>query len=101
MGVSTDDVESHAKWKQELQIPHLLLADTQHEVAERYGVWVQKTMMGKTHWGVARTTFVIDERGTVAKVFSAVKVQGHSKEVLEALKQMTETGKRGNGETRQ
>jgi len=93
-------VESHAKWKRELQIPHLLLADTKHEVAERYGVWVQKTMMGKTHWGVARTTFVIDEGGKVAKVFASVKVQGHSQEVLAALKQMTETGKRGNGETR-
>lgn len=89
--MSTDSVESHAKWKQELQIPHPLLADTKHEVAERYGVWVQKTMMGKTHWGVARTTFVIDERGKVAKVFSNVKVQGHSVAVLEALKQLTET----------
>jgi len=79
-------VESHAKWKRELQIPHLLLADTKHEVAERYGVWVQKTMMGKTHWGVARTTLVIDERGKVAKVFSSVKVQGHSADVLAALK---------------
>lgn len=84
--MSTDSVESHAKWKQELQIPHLLLADTKHEVAEQYGVWVQKTMMGKTHWGVARTTFIIDERGTVAKVFPGVKVQGHSAEVLAALK---------------
>jgi len=79
-------VDSHAKWKRELQIPHLLLADTKHEVAERYGVWVQKTMMGKTQWGVARTTFVIDARGKVAKVFSSVKVQGHSADVLAALK---------------
>ena len=84
--MSTDTVDSHAKWKGELQIPHPLLADTRHEVAERYGVWVQKTMMGKTHWGVARTTFIIDERGKVAKVFPGVKVQGHSAEVLAALK---------------
>lgn len=78
-------MDSHAKWKRELQIPHPLLADTEHEVAERYGVWVQKSMMGKTYWGVARTTFVIDERGKVAKVFPNVKVQGHSQEVLQAL----------------
>ena len=98
--MSTDTVDSHAKWKWDLQIPHALLADTRHEVAERYGVWVEKTMMGKTHWGVARTTFIIDQRGTVAKVFPGVKVQGHSAEVLAALRQMTGTGKRGNGETR-
>ena len=86
LGVSTDSVESHAKWKRELRIPHLLLADAKHEVAERYGVWVQKTMMGKTHLGVARTTFVIDERGKVAKVFANVTVKGHSQEVLATLK---------------
>src|SRR2546428_14184816 len=101
MGVSADSVESHAKWKRELQIPHLLLADTKHEVAERYGVWVQKTMMGKTHWGVARTNFVIDEGGKGAKGVASVKVQGHSQGGLAALQQMTGTGEPGNRETRE
>lgn len=86
LGVSPDTVESHAKWRRKLEIPHPLLSDTEHRAAEAYGVWVEKTTMGRTHMGVARTTFLIDEKGTVVKVFPKVKVQGHSAEVLEALK---------------
>jgi peroxiredoxin Q/BCP len=88
LGVSSDTVESHAKWKRKLAIPHPLLADTAHTAADAYGVWVEKSTMGRTHWGVARTTFLIDERGTVAKVFSKVKVQGHSDEVLGVLREL-------------
>ncbi len=84
--MSPDDVASHAKWRQKLKIPHPLLADTEHAAAEQYGVWVQKSMMGKSYWGVARTTVIIDEQGKVAKVFPNVKVQGHSAEVLAALR---------------
>jgi len=79
-------VDSHTRWKEKLRIPHPLLADTDHAVAERYGVWVEKSMAGKTYWGVARTTFIIDEQGRIAKVFPGVKVQGHSQEVLAALR---------------
>jgi peroxiredoxin Q/BCP len=86
LGVSTDTVESHARWKRKLEIPHPLLADPDHAVAEAYGVWVEKSTMGRTYMGVARTTFLIDERGTVRKVFPQVKVQGHSAEVLAALR---------------
>lgn len=88
--MSTDTVESHAKWKHKLSIPHPLLADVDHEVAEQYGVWVEKTTSGRTYWGVARTTFLIDEGGKVFKVFPKVQVQGHSKEVLEALNARSE-----------
>ncbi len=98
--MSTDTVESHARWKEKLRIPHPLLADTDHAVANRYGVWAEKSMMGKTYWGVARTTFIIDEHGTIVKVFPKVQVSGHSAAVLEALKQLTETRKRGSEETR-
>jgi thioredoxin-dependent peroxiredoxin len=89
LGVSPDTVESHAKWKPKLGIPHPLLADSNHEVAQRYGVWVEKTMAGRTYWGVARTTFVIDEQGTIAKIFPKVQVQGHSAEVLSILRSMS------------
>jgi len=65
-----------------------LLADTDHAIAERYGVWVEKSMAGKTYWGVARTTFIIDEQGRIAKVFPSVKVQGHSQEVLATLRSL-------------
>lgn len=81
-------MESHAKWKQKLRIPHPLLADTNHAVAEQYGVWVEKSMMGRTYWGVARTTFLIDERGRLVKVFPNVKVQGHAGEVHAVLQRM-------------
>lgn len=85
MGVSNDSVQSHARWKEKLKIPHPLLADVEHEVAEQYGVWVEKTSAGRTYWGVARTTFMIDEDGKIVKVFRKVQVQGHSAEVLAAL----------------
>jgi thioredoxin-dependent peroxiredoxin len=83
--VSPDNIASHAKWKKKLGIPHPLLADADHAVAEAYGVWVEKSMMGRKYMGVARTTFVIDGRGIVVKTFPQVKVQGHSAEVLAAL----------------
>lgn len=88
LGVSPDRVASHAKWKVKLAIPHPLLADADHAVAERYGVWAEKTMAGRTYWGVVRTTFIIDERGTIAKIFPKVQVQGHSAEVLAALRSL-------------
>jgi peroxiredoxin Q/BCP len=86
LGVSPDSVASHAKWKQKLGILHPLLADTEHVAAEAYGVWVEKSMMGRKYMGVARTTFLIDGDGVVARVFPQVKVQGHSAEVLAALR---------------
>lgn len=88
LGVSPDTVESHAKWRRKLEIPHPLLSDTGHSAAEAYGVWVEKTTMGRTYMGVARTTFLIDEKGTVVKVFPKVKVQEHSAEVLETVKSL-------------
>lgn len=81
-------MESHKKWKAKLGIPHPLLADTEHEAAEAYGVWIEKNMMGRRYMGVARTTFLIDEKGRIAKVFPNVKVQGHSAEVLAAFRTM-------------
>ena len=70
-----------------MKIPHPLLADEGGSVAQKYGVWVEKTSpSGKTYWGVARTTFIIDGEGKVFRVFPKVQVQGHSKEVLAALK---------------
>jgi peroxiredoxin Q/BCP len=87
LGISKDTVESHARWKDKLGIPHPLLADTDHAVAERYGVWVEKTRPDAgRYWGVARKTFLIDEHGIVFKTFPRVKVEGHSKEVLAALR---------------
>ena len=85
LGVSTDSVRSHKKFQDKYGLTFPLLADTDHQVAERYGVWQQKRFMGREYMGVARTTFVIDAQGKLAAVFPNVKVQGHADAVLAAL----------------
>jgi peroxiredoxin Q/BCP len=85
LGVSTDSVRSHKKFQAKYGLTFPLLADTDHQVAERYGVWQQKRFMGREYMGVARTTFVIDVDGRIKAVFPQVKVQGHADQVLAAL----------------
>ena len=85
LGVSPDDEASHAKFKQKYDLPFTLLADTDHEVADAYGVWGEKSYAGKTYMGVHRSTFVIDADGTVARIFPDVKPAEHADQVLEAL----------------
>ena len=85
LGVSPDDEATHATFKQKYELPFPLLADTDHAVAEEYGVWGEKNMYGKTYWGVERSTFVIDADGTVTKVMRKVKPDTHADDVLAAL----------------
>ena len=85
LGVSPDDEASHAAFKEKYGLPFALLADTEHEVAEQYGVWGEKTFRGKTYMGVDRSTFVIDADGNVTRVFRKVKPEEHADQVLEAL----------------
>jgi thioredoxin-dependent peroxiredoxin len=85
LGVSPDDKESHQKFKQKFDLPFTLLADTDHAVADAYGVWGEKTYAGKTYMGVLRSTFVIDGDGNVARIFHDVKPAEHTEQVLEAL----------------
>ena len=73
------------KFKEKYSLPFTLLADPEHEAAERYGVWGEKKFGGKTYWGVKRSTFVIDAEGNVAKVMHNVKPDGHPEQVLAAL----------------
>jgi len=86
LGVSTDSVKSHKKFKEKYHLPFPLLSDPDHKVVEQYGVWAEKKMMGKRYMGIARTTYVIDKNGKIAKVFEGVKPAEHSREVLEVLK---------------
>lgn len=86
LGVSPDDVASHQKFISKYELPFELLADTDHAVAEKYGVWKEKSMYGKKYMGIERTTFLIDESGKLARIFPKVKVDAHSEEVLSALK---------------
>ena len=85
LGVSPDGVASHQKFRKQLDLPFPLLADTDHVVAERYGVWGEKSMYGRKYFGVLRTTFILDEKGRIVKVFEKVKAKGHAAQVLEAL----------------
>jgi peroxiredoxin Q/BCP len=85
LGVSPDDAASHAKFRDKYDLPFTLLADPEHEVAERYGTWGEKRYMGRTYWGVSRTTFLVAPDGTVAKVLQDVKPDRHADDVLTAL----------------
>ena len=85
LGVSPDTERSHVKFREKYDLPFTLLADSDHEVAERYGVWGEKRYMGRTYMGVNRSTFVIDADGTVKKVLENVKPATHADDVLAAL----------------
>lgn len=81
VGISKDSVKSHQKFKEKYQLPFILLSDENHEVCEKYGVWVEKSLFVKKYFGIARTTFLIDEQGKIAKIWPRVKVQGHVEEI--------------------
>jgi peroxiredoxin Q/BCP len=85
LGVSPDDERSHGKFKEKYGLPFTLLADTDHAVAEEYGVWGKKKFAGREYMGIRRSTFVIDANGTVKKVMHNVKPATHADDVLAAL----------------
>ena len=85
LGISPDSPKSHAKFREKHSLPFTLLADEEHEVAEAYGTWVQKTYMGKEYMGVERSTFVIDAEGKLAKVMRRVKPDEHADDVVAVL----------------
>jgi peroxiredoxin Q/BCP len=86
LGCSPDAVEKQAKFKRKYNLTYPLLADVAHAVAGAYGVWQQKSFMGKKYMGVARTTFIVDEDGRIAHVFDKVRPEGHADEVAAALR---------------
>ena len=88
IGVSPDSVERQAKFKEKEGLPFILLADEEHQVAEKYGVWVEKSMYGKKFWGVERSSFVIGPDGRIDRIFRKVKPQAHSEQVLAALAEL-------------
>ena len=85
LGVSKDDLESHAAFRKKYALSFPLLSDTEGNVLNAYGVWKEKNLYGKTHMGIERTTYIIDEGGRIQKIFPRVKVDGHVDEVLAAL----------------
>jgi thioredoxin-dependent peroxiredoxin len=85
LGVSLDDEKSHRKFADKYSLPFRLLADTDHHVADLFGVYGEKQFAGRNYMGVSRKTFLIDEEGRIRKVFDKIKVDEHAGEVLEAF----------------
>ncbi len=85
LGVSPDSVASHVKFRDKYELNFPLLSDPDHTVAEAYGVWKQKSMRGRTYWGIERSTFMIDEDGVITEAWRKVSPKGHAERVTEAL----------------
>ncbi len=85
LGVSPDDEKKHKKFEQKYQLPFTLLTDTDHAIINKYGVWGEKNLYGKKYMGLHRTTFLINEKGIIIKIFKKPKSKIHSEEILKAL----------------
>jgi len=85
LGISTDGLASHQKFSKKYSLPFALLSDESMVVAKAYGVYKQKSMYGRTYWGIERSTFVIDKTGKLTAIFRKVKVDGHVEQVMTAL----------------
>ncbi len=88
LGVSIDSPEKHQKFIGKYDLPFTLISDVDQKVVNKYGVWQEKKLYGRTFMGIVRSTFIIDKSGVVRKIFPKVKVKGHIDEVLEALKEL-------------
>ena len=87
-GISKDDLKSHVKFRDKYNIKFDLLADEEIKVLKKYKVWGKKKFMGREFMGIIRTTFLIDKKGKIIKIWNNVKVKDHAKEVLETLKNL-------------
>jgi len=85
LGVSADDEKSHKKFAAKFDLPFRLLADTDKQIVQAYGVWGEKSLYGRKFMGIHRVTYVIDEKGRIAAVWPKVKPDGHAEEILAAI----------------
>ncbi|MET0638324.1 MAG: thioredoxin-dependent thiol peroxidase [Chitinophagaceae bacterium] len=85
LGVSPDDVTSHKKFETKFNLPYRLIADPMHKVIDKFGVWGEKQLYGRTYMGLLRTTFVINEKGIIVKIFRRPKNKAHAEEILKSL----------------
>ena len=88
LGISPDVVEKHKKFETKFGLPFILLADPDHTIINKYGVWGPKQMFGNKYMGLLRTTFLIDEKGIIKKVFLKPKSKKHTEEILNAWKEI-------------
>lgn len=84
IGISPDDVKKHQKFREKFNLPFTLLADPQHKIINKYGVWGEKNLYGRKYMGLHRTTFVIDEKGIIKKIFLRPKNKEHAEEIVKA-----------------
>lgn len=87
VGVSTDTLRSHMRFRSRHSLPFRLVSDRDHAIAKAYGVWREKLLFGRKFWGTVRSTFVIDEGGRIRAAFDRVRVSGHAEKVLAALRE--------------
>ena len=87
LGVSTDPIDSHLKFREKHKLPFDLVSDEDAAVSKDYGVYKQKNLYGKKYLGIERTTFIIDRTGRIAQIYPKVKVEGHVQEVLDFLRE--------------
>lgn len=88
IGVSPDSEKSHKKFETKYNLPFTLIADESHDVVNKYGVWGEKQMFGNHYMGVHRTTFIIDEKGIIRKIFLKPKNKAHAEEIIETWKKV-------------
>ena len=86
IGISPDEVKSHKKFEEKYDLPFTLIADSKQVILNKYGVWKQKKMFNNVYMGVHRTTFVLDEKGKILKIFTRPKTGAHAEEILAAIK---------------
>lgn len=86
IGISPDDVKSHKKFEQKFNLPFTLIADPQHKIIDKYGVWGKKKLYGREYMGLHRTTFVLDEKGTIIKIFLKPRNKAHAEEIIAKTK---------------
>lgn len=85
IGISPDDIQKHKKFETKFDLPFTLIADPSHVILKKYGIWDQKQMFGHKYMGVLRTTFVLDEKGVIRKIFLRPKNKAHAEEILAAM----------------
>ncbi|HTM91861.1 MAG TPA: thioredoxin-dependent thiol peroxidase [Flavisolibacter sp.] len=84
IGISPDDVKSHQKFKEKFSLPFTLIADPDHKIIDKYGVWGQKKLYGREYMGLHRTTFVVNEKGIITKIFLRPRNKAHAEEIVKS-----------------
>ncbi len=88
LGVSPDEVKKHKKFEEKFDLPFTLIADPEHHIIDKYGVWGEKQLYGRNYMGLHRTTFLIDEKGVIKKIFLKPKSKQHTEEILKVWEEI-------------